>query len=398
VDAPSCVEFPGTPGLLDSGACSGSGTRRAPLQIATGGGAAHIGSHVLTLEPRDVATWNRLLPEVLSGRAEPAGPEEARLGPDQRAAFRFFAGSALAARSDPRATSWLGAGASLDGPELRASDYLAGLFRRSGHLAAPESAFEDPRAYVHFATLPAMRACRDQFVSFAVDSLPEEAGSLRVLDVGCGDGGMLSDLLPALLRGGRWDEVASITLLDPSPAMISTAKARLAAEWPDARVEGRVARLEHVASALQGPFDLVVGSLSLHHMPAETKRRALAALAPAIQHLLLLELDADHDSPEVGSPALAASVHQTYGWMLAQVLGSGTPDVALESADHFVAPELVSLLTQPRGARSEYHMRRERWIDLLAEALGPEHRPLGTRTALQTPHADLFALHVGRLA
>ena len=162
-------------------------------------------------------------------------------------------------------------------------------------------------------------------------------------------------------------------------------------------MDGRVARLEHVASVLSGPYDLVVGSLSLHHMPIEVKRRALSALAPSMRHLLLLELDADHDSPEVGSPRLAASVHQTYGWMLAQILGPAAPDeVARESADQFVAPELVSLLTQPRGSRSEYHMRRERWLSLLSEAMGPDIRPLGTRTALSTPHADLFALHVGR--
>jgi hypothetical protein len=141
----------------------------------------------------------------------------------------------------------------------------------------------------------------------------------------------------------------------------------------------------------------VVGSLSLHHMPAEVKRRALAALAPSLDHLLLLELDADHDTPELGSPRLAASIHQTYGWMLAQILGPGAPDpVARESADRFVAPELVSLLTQPRGVRSEHHMPRERWMELLADALGPEVRPLGIRTALATPHADLFALHLGR--
>ena len=74
------------------------------------------------------------------------------------------------------------------------------------------------------------------------------------------------------------------------------------------------------------------------------------------------------------------------------------PDaVARESADPFVAPELVSLLTQPRGARSEYHMRRERWLTLLSDAMGPEIRPLGTRTLLATPHADLFAMHFGRL-
>ena len=355
-------------------------------------------THVLHLGPQDVVTWNGLLPEVLDRGSFPGGAVEEEVQEKHLGAFRFFAGSTLAIRADPRATRWFEAGADVEGDDLRASEYLSDVFERTGHLEAPANAFADPRAYTHFTAVPAMRAARAQFVSFAVDTLPPESGALRVLDVGCGDGGIVSELLPALLEAGRWDEVASITLLDPSPEMISTAKARLAAEWPGARVEGRLARLEHVASGLSGPFDLAIGSLSLHHMPAEMKGRALAALASSIDHLLLLELDADHDSPEVGSPRLAASIHHSYGWLLAQVLGPGDPDeVARESADQFVAPELVSLLTQPRGTRTEYHMRRDRWLTLLAEAMGPEIRPLGTQTALATPYVDLFALHMGRL-
>jgi hypothetical protein len=65
--------------------------------------------------------------------------------------------------------------------------------------------------------------------------------------------------------------------------------------------------------------------------------------------------------------------------MLAQILGADTPDPVA------------------RGARSEYHMRRGAWLPLLTDALGPEIHPLGARTALSTPHADLFALHLGRI-
>ncbi len=355
---------------------------------------------MLTLRPTDASTWTDLLPAVLSGGLEPRGPDALCVPPDQLGAFRFFAGTTLAARGDPRAPAWLGAAAAVDGPELRASESVAELLRRHGQLATPAAggAFSCPGAWNHFASLPALRAARSELVSFAVDSLPGDAGSLSVLDVGCGDGGMLAEILSGLIAGGRFDEVASVTLLDPSRAMLERARARIASEWPGARLECLEARLEDVAGRLPGQYDLALGSLSLHHMPAERKHAALSRLAPRVDHLLLLELDADHDSPEVGSPRLAASVHETYGWLLAQVLGPGAPDdTARESADRFVAPELVSLLTEPRGVRSEYHMPRAAWMELLEGALGPDIRPLGVRTALATGHGDLFALHMGRL-
>jgi SAM-dependent methyltransferase len=355
---------------------------------------------VLTLRPTDASSWIDLLPAVISGGLEPRGADALCVPPDQLGAFRFYAGTALAARGDPRAPDWLGAAAAVDGPELRASEYVAGLLLRLGQLAAPVAggAFTSPGAWIHFASLPALRAARSELVSFAVDSLPEASGSLSVLDVGCGDGGMLAELLAGVLAGGRFDEVASVTLLDPSRAMLERARARIASDWPGARVECLEARLQDVAGRLAGQYDLALGSLSLHHMPAERKRSALSRLAPYVDHLLLLELDADHDTPEVGSPRLAASVHETYGWLLAQVLGPGTPDdAARETADRFVAPELVSLLTEPRGVRSEYHMPRGAWMELLEEALGPDIRPLGVRTVLATGHGDLFALHMGRV-
>jgi hypothetical protein len=59
---------------------------------------------MLTLEPRDVACWNDLLPDVLSGHAEPGGRVERELPADQIEAFRFFAGTSLAERSEQRAT------------------------------------------------------------------------------------------------------------------------------------------------------------------------------------------------------------------------------------------------------------------------------------------------------
>ena len=44
------------------------------------------------------------------------------------------------------------------------------------------------------------------------------------------------------LDAGRFDEISTVTLLDPSPEMISTSKERVAAAWPDAGMRSAAPR------------------------------------------------------------------------------------------------------------------------------------------------------------
>lgn len=104
---------------------------------------------------------------------------------------------------------------------------------------------------------------------------PRDA-AIRVLDIGAGHGAAAAAVLASYPR-------ARALLLDISPAMIELGRERLAC------FAGRYRYLEwdFVDGSLpqgEGPFQVVVSSLAIHHLPAEATRRlyreARSLLAP----------------------------------------------------------------------------------------------------------------------
>jgi hypothetical protein len=140
-----------------------------------------------------------------------------------------------------------------------------------------------------------------------------------------------------------------------------------------------------------------MSSLAYHHLPFEKKIVHLRAMAPHFDHFVIFELDANNDTPELGSPELACSVYQSYGRIINFVFGHDDPvDVALASVDCFLMTEAVSLLTQPRGARNDYHMLRGQWHEVCARGLGPDFSCGCDSICYTDEYLNLFTLHYGR--
>ena len=134
-----------------------------------------------------------------------------------------------------------------------------------------------------------------------------------------------------------------------------------------------------------------MSSLAYHHMPMEDKRVHLARLKPWIDHFLLFEMDANNDTPDLLSPELALSVYQSYGRIMDFVYAHDAPvDVVTDCIDSFLMTEVVSILTQRRGARSDYHMLRGQWHESLQDRprAGVLH-PLGLRLLCGRIHDPL---------
>ncbi len=114
----------------------------------------------------------------------------------------------------------------------------------------------------------ALIPCFDAFYRAALDviRLWHRGGAIRVLDLGAGTG-----LLSHMIRERFPD--AGFHLVDGSPAMMERARRRFEGVR---NVAFQVADLETVD--LQGPWDLIVSALAIHHLEDRAKRALLARM------------------------------------------------------------------------------------------------------------------------
>jgi len=79
------------------------------------------------------------------------------------------------------------------------------------------------------------------------------------------------------------------------------------------------------------------------------------------------------DTPEVFTPDPALSSSQSCSRIIGFILTHDAPvDPAIDCVDSFMRGEFVSLLTEPRGKRLDYHMLCRQWHALRGEVLWPE--------------------------
>lgn len=349
---------------------------------------------MLYLVPEERSLWLALSERAMAQRLS-ADQGLSEMRPALRPGFRFHVAALLAAAGAvDAALPWLAAGA-LEEQDNMACAYLASFLKRHGSLAMPAVVFEDPRPYIHFTTVPTMVATRFAFREFAVRTLPRSVHPLTFMDVGCGNGTMGIELLQHLQQSQVIPSVGQIILVDPFPAMLETARKKAHEAFPDVPVITINGRSQEVMATLPDGVDLTLCSLSIHHMPWEDKVPLVQRLSQCSSELLLFELNGDHDLHELGAPELSLSLYQTYGVLIDAIFAHDTPvDEALSCVDLFLLAELVSLLTEPRGKRTEYHMTPEQWRRLCEQEAGC--RLAGMEVCLAGNGSELFGQHYRR--
>lgn len=117
-------------------------------------------------------------------------------------------------------------------------------------------------------------------------------GAMRVLELGIGTGETARRVLAR-------HPTASLIGLDSSPEMLDRARRAL----PDDRVELRVARLEDPLP--EGPFDVVIGALAIHHLDGQGKAQLFARVARVMApggRLVVADLIVPQDLRDVVTP------------------------------------------------------------------------------------------------
>jgi len=353
---------------------------------------------MLFLSEAEKKEWQALATAISTKSLRPERKEN-EVRANLWAAFCFYVGILLINKGQgERGKQWLTEGVAHEEDGLFCNAFmLAFLERQKNRLVMPSVAFSDPRPFVHFATIPEIHASREQFISHCASSLPRFTRPLKIMDIGCGSGTLLAALLDRLREIDKVEDVGEILLIDPSPAMIALACDTLKKNFPASAIKTVTARIEDLTTSIDSSYDIALSSLAYHHMPAEAKTTHLQRLSRYIDHFLLFELDANHDAPELHSPEIAFSVYQVYGRAIDLVFTHDAPlDVAYRCVDAFLMCETVSLLTQPKGIRTEYHMLRRQWYDLIRQALGTRFGCLSDSTCYADKHIELFAMHFGK--
>lgn len=353
---------------------------------------------MLFLSSREKTQWGefgRAIAKRRLTRANFRGDVRANLMP----MFHFYIGALLTATGQNElGKAWITGGTLIEEDGLFSNAYLTGFLQRHhDRLEMPEQVFSDPRPYVHFTTVPIMQESRARFLTQCGHTLPQINHPFRLMDIGCGDGSLTVALLKHLQKAGKIQDVGEVLLVDPSPGMIKLAADTVGELLPPAKIKILNNRIEQVADRLNARYDMALCSLSYHHMPYEQKVTHLNELKPFIDHLVLFELDANNDLPELQSPELAVSVYQSYGRLIDFVFShDASIEVAQGCVDRFLMTEAVSLLTQRRGERNDYHMLRTQWQALFEKTLAPDFLCLCDSTCYADEYFALFTMHYGR--
>lgn len=170
--------------------------------------------------------------------------------------------------------------------------------------------------------------CFDDFYGTALKLIQEwqPREELAVLDIGAGTG-LLSAMVHARYPSARF------CLLDGSAAMLERARDRFPAS---SHVDYRVADMAE--GDLQGPWDLIISALAIHHLDDEGKRALYRRIRAALKSGGLFV-----NAEQVSGPNPTADERYARLW-LEQIRALGVPELEIEKANERMAHDKCAAL------------------------------------------------------
>jgi hypothetical protein len=186
-------------------------------------------------------------------------------------------------------------------------------------------------------------------LSAALRDVYAERESVRLLDVGVGDG---MALIPALAP-----QLAGIQLVEPSEAMLARAIAGLDARG--VRAEAFAGPIQAFASAAppEARWEIAQATFSLQSLPPEERREALRWLRSRVDRLLIAEFDVPALCADALDPACLRHITVCYEAGLAEYDGDGGL-----VAQGFLMPVMFGYV-DPTAARTNYEQPIQSWSE-----------------------------------
>lgn len=243
--------------------------------------------------------------------------------------------------------------------------------------------------------------CLDVKTRWFVESLQSKTSLGKCptfLDLGTGDGLLLSKILKTLKEAGTIEK-ARVIVVDKSQAMVETSAetCRPFAEVIPIRADVGAFSDSDWRLLAEAKVDVAIGAESLHHLPWDTKISTFTRLSRIVPHLLLAELEGYHDREPTGSPRLLESIWNFYEPLMRDVEASDLSTEERERCSHEIfLSEVIPLLLEDPPRRENFHLDRSGWLECLNLA---GYRCLrDERLELSAGAPSLFLAHLQQVA
>ncbi len=256
------------------------------------------------------------------------------------------------------------------------ANVLTNYYANKKYLSPPSPLFRSAKPFeawtqTHISRLE-MKSTIEAFWEFALaDGRLSERKPFAILDVGTGNGILLSHLVNRLARSLQLT-AARLFLLDSSTEMLRVAtrncRRLIAIPIKISTIHSRIESLDRTQiSALKDErLSFTIAASCLHHLPKKAKVAALTMIRTISPVLLLEELEANHDLPEINSPDLIWSVQHFYNSLITSVQKSRlTASKKQMCINDFLLTEVIGIIANPKNARGNYHALLDQWTDIV---------------------------------
>ncbi|WP_428634596.1 GRAS family protein [Sedimenticola sp.] len=231
---------------------------------------------------------------------------------------------------------------------------------------------------------------------FYSNNFPLEGNEITILDIGTGNGVMITEIVNKIIENSAVRNV-NLILLDQSQDMLRTAdeycKKAVNAELTNTNICCKINEIEDEQLSIikaKGPVSFINCALSIHHFPAEVKSRVLKLFKSLSPYCLISEVNWNHDIPDKYSPELIYAISHNMHYMLSDIIGSDITENEKKIAiEQFFLAETINIIKQPRESRIDYHTKIREWIKLANAA---EYRVDGITPTVKNSRIAAFTM------